>query len=167
MYYTKLVNIIKTQNIKLKFEKLNNTILGCYYSFDGIDLIVIDKKILDNKKLLNIVIAEELGHYFTTVGENSPHVNNHIIDTLNHLKIENKALKWASNFLVPTKKLLNLINQDDSIKLCEISDYFEVTHDFLMKKFYYMSLQKSQYKLSKNKYLILSNFPSIFIYRKD
>jgi Zn-dependent peptidase ImmA (M78 family) len=86
------------------------------------------------------------------------------MDDLNHSKVENKALKYAVDIMIPTNDLLFLILNNNAINIYEISEYFEVTEDFIMLKFYYMSLDKTYYTLNDDKSLVLSSYPSIFIY---
>jgi len=155
---------LSNENIQLNYSKLNDEILGCYYSIDGLDLIVINESIASNTKQLNCVIAEELGHYYTTHGNHAPYSCNESNDKINHSRVEVRALKWAVNFLIPTKDLLRHISICSHLNKANLSDCFEVTEDFIMKKFYYMSLSKNQYQLSNNYYLVVSNYPNVFIY---
>jgi len=159
-----LSKLLSEENIYVNYEKLNDEILGCYYSIDGYELIVINETLLDNIKLHNCILAEEIGHYKTSAGDNGPYLCNSTSDDLNHSRTENRALKYAVDILVPTEKLLNLIMNYDVINACDLSDYFEVTKDFILLKFYFLSLIKMEYELSCNRFLVLSSYPSIYIY---
>jgi len=155
---------ISNENIQLNYSKLNDEILGCYYSIDGLDLIVVNESIMSDAKLLNCVIAEELGHYYTTHGNCAPYSCNSSNDKISHSRVEFRALKWAVNFLIPTKDLLRYISVDFNVNKFDLSDYFDVTESFIMSKFYYLSLNKSQYQLDSGRFLILSHYPSVYIY---
>jgi Zn-dependent peptidase ImmA (M78 family) len=152
------------ENILLSYSKLNDEMLGYYYSIDDLDLIVINESIISNTKQLNCVIAEELGHYYTTHGNYAPYSCNESNDKINHSRVELRALKWAVDFLIPTSDLLKYLSINHEIDYSDISNYFEVTEDFIIKKFYYMSLVKNIYHISDSKFLVLSNYPNVFIY---
>ena len=155
---------ISNENIQLNYSKLNDEILGCYYSIDDLDLIVVNESIISNTKQLNCIIAEELGHYYTTHGNHAPYSCNESNDKINHSRVEVRALKWAVNFLIPTNELLNYISTNSQINKFDLSDYFNVTQDFILSKFYYLSLIKPWYELESNKYLMLSSYPTVYIY---
>ncbi len=46
-----LNKLLSEENIHVNYEKLNDEILGCYYSIDGYELIVINEKLLDDMYL--------------------------------------------------------------------------------------------------------------------
>lgn len=161
---TELLKILDNNNIHLLVNELDNEIKGYHFSTKAIDLIGINETIVNNKKLYNDVLSEELGHYFTSVGDFIPLTDNSYSDDIKYFKSENKALKWAVNFTIDTEKLLLLIDNYDAINKYEISEYFDVSEDFVMMKFYYMSKVKNSYKLNNEGILVLSNYPSVFIY---
>lgn len=81
------------------------------------------KKELTNKQKA-CVLAEELGHYFTTVGN--------IIDQTNidNRKQERKARKWGYCKLVNIEGLVEACKQGCR-NINEIAEYLEVTEEFL------------------------------------
>ena len=155
--------LLSEENIHVNYEKLNNEIMGCYYSIDGYELIVINETLLDNIKVHNCILAEEIGHYRTSIGDNGPYLVNSSADDLNHSRTENRALRYAVDILVPTKKLLAFLSYDESINICDLSDYFEVTEDFILLKFYFMSKIKNVYHIIDDMYLTLCNLPNVYI----
>lgn len=160
-----LLEEVSNNEIQLEFEQMNNKFLGAYYHVDGVDIILLNEMLLNNKKLLNCVLAEELGHFYTTVISELPISKNQKYDNnLNYEKSENMALKWATNFMIPDEKLIKCINDNQEVNMYEISNIFNVTKGFVELKFYHMSLVKSSYKLNCGAYLILSNFPNVYIY---
>ena len=72
------------------------------------------------------VLAEELGHCLTTVGD--------ILDgyTLDARKQELQARRWAHALLLPAKELYDA-QQAGCIELWETAEYLGVTEDFLME----------------------------------
>ena len=88
---SKLFDLVESENIDFFFAnlKLVNK-LGLYSCKDGYNVIVIDYTLKYNKIKLTEVLAEELGHHFTTVGDIS-NINTYQ-DMLKHNKVEYKAL---------------------------------------------------------------------------
>ncbi len=110
------------------------------------------------------VLAEELGHYFTTVGISVGNIKTYS-DKLELNKVENKADKWATNFLITEEDIINLINKNITC-IYEMADIIGVSVEILMKKFKYLSKVKQMLDLGNGKYLILTNLPSLIIYNK-
>lgn len=67
---SKLFDLVESENIDFFFAnlKLVNK-LGLYSSKDNHSVIAIDYTLKYNKIALTEVLAEELGHHFTTVGD--------------------------------------------------------------------------------------------------
>lgn len=116
---TNLLTIAECEGIEVFEFELPERIKGLYYE----NSIVINKKLKTNKER-KCVLAEELGHYFTSVG-----------DILN-LKIESnrkqeiRAKNWAIQKLVPFDELV-LAFQEGYTNVYELSEYFDVTEDFM------------------------------------
>ncbi len=160
-----LFKLLNKENIQLQHQKLEKSLLGCYYSKNNKHLIIINSLILHDKKLYNTILLEELGHYFTSIGDSILQTHNSYRDNLKHLKSENTALKWAVNFFIPTSELLAYFDSNyNNISIQELSNYFEVTEDFINAKFYYMSLEKNTYCIKDSIYLALCNLPNVYIY---
>jgi len=70
------------------------------------------------------VLAEELGHYYTTIGD--------IIDmkSVCNRKQELKARKYAYDKLVPLELLIKA-SYEGCTNLCELAEYLDVTEEFL------------------------------------
>lgn len=116
---TNLLTIAECEGIEVFEFELPERIKGLYYE----NSIVINKKLKTNKER-KCVLGEELGHYFTSVG-----------DILN-LKIESnrkqeiRAKNWAIQKLVPFDELV-LAFQEGYTNVYELSEYFDVTEDFM------------------------------------
>lgn len=87
-----------------------------------------DKKILIEKGMTTVerkcILAEELGHYFFTVGD--------IIDQrdIRNKKQERTARRWAYRKLIPPD-LVNKAIKEGHTKTYEMAEYLEVTEEFL------------------------------------
>lgn len=79
------------------------------------------------------IMAEELGHHFTTVGECLPRefYNYSTRSTIN--KIEYKAMRWAANHLIPDIHLLESL-RDGLGNSCELAEHFRVSPEIAQIK---------------------------------
>ena len=161
-----LYNLANKHNIQIHFFDL--TITGCL----GLNIekenmpsmIFLDNSLKKDKNKHIEVLAEELGHYFTTVGTSVGNIKTYS-DKLELNKVENKADKWATNFLITEEDIINLINKNITC-IYEMADIIGVSVEILMKKFKYLSKVKQMLDLGNGKYLILTNLPSLIIYNK-
>lgn len=164
MISKELIKIINEENIHLMHDDLDKDILGTFLSIDGLNIIIINAAIFENSLLYNTVLAEEIAHYFVSKGDLVPYDTNSFQVDLNYEKEENKALRWALNYFLPTEKVIDFILKSNQINLFELSEYFGVTEDFILQKFYFLSLNQDNIRLSSTKFLILSSYPTIYIY---
>lgn len=74
------------------------------------------------------VLAEELGHHFTTSGNYISNQNMIYRERLSVSKVEYKAMKWAAETLIPIK-LLRQALYDCNWSNWAMAEYFEVTLD--------------------------------------
>ncbi|MDF2546096.1 MAG: peptidase [Anaerosolibacter sp.] len=163
---SKLENIISKCGIILEFRTLPDSTLG-YYFFDGnYYMILIDDRIRNLEKLYRTVLAEEIGHYRTTIGDITPRKYMCYGDRLEVDKKEVAALRWAVDFLIPTEMLLDAIKNKFVRNLSEMADHFVVTEQFVMHKLEFMARKQSIWKIDDQKSLCLMNLPSVFIYQQ-
>lgn len=116
---TNLLDIVEYEGIEIHEIELPHRIKGLYYDKS----IAINKRLETNKER-KCVLAEELGHYFTSIG-----------DILN-LKVESnrkqeiRARNWAIQKLVPFEELVLAFNEGYT-NVYELAEYFDVTEDFM------------------------------------
>ncbi|MDF2886707.1 MAG: hypothetical protein K0R23_1092 [Lacrimispora sp.] len=93
------------------------------------------------------VLAEELGHYYTTAGD--------ILDQseVSNRKQERTARLWAYNKMITLEKLV-AAKESDCRNSFEIAEHLEVTEEFLLEA---LECYRAKYEkgLQKNNYLIL------------
>ncbi|WP_026476239.1 ImmA/IrrE family metallo-endopeptidase [Alkaliphilus transvaalensis] len=160
----KLEEIIINCKIIKSFVPLPDHILG-HYSFDGeFYIILINKEIEHNERLYRTVLAEEIGHYRTTIGDITPRRYMSYRDRIEVDKKELLALRWACDFLIPTKSLMEVISRQPSISLEYLADHFMVTEKLLLQKFDFMAKIKPVWEIDTERCLYLHSLPSIFIY---
>ncbi len=162
----KLEEITRKCRIITSFSDLSESILGYYYCDGRYDIILINNSIQSDERLYRCVLAEEIGHYRTTIGDITPRKYMCYRDRLELDKKEQLALHWATDFLIPTKMLLSELKKNNSPSLKNISDQFFVTEDFMMRKLEFMSNQNCEWDIDGKRILYLYNFPSVHIFEK-
>lgn len=136
-----LFKVAEDENVVIEYIKLPRNILGLYYK--GPDLppsIGINRNIVNDSPLFTSVLAEELGHHFTTVFDTSAECFSYR-DKLLINKVENLALRWATNFVIPNKELVQALKAGITT-VYDLAEYFTVTEDFIKQKFYFVSLDE-------------------------
>lgn len=86
--------------------------------------IGIRKELPRNEKAC--ILAEEIGHYYTTVGDITDQRN------ANNRKQELKARKWAVDKMIQIEDLFQA-TEHPCQNLYEIAEYLEVTEEFLLE----------------------------------
>ena len=95
-----LENLCHKEGIVIEYATLKSGILGFYFKDKGTPhIIALNKTILSDKMKHIEVLAEELGHYYTTCGNFTTPLL-HYRDRIELNKCEVKALRWACNYLI-------------------------------------------------------------------
>ena len=79
-------------------------------------------------------------------------------------RVENKADKWATNFLITDEEIINLINKNIT-DINEMAEVLSVPYEIVLKKLKNLSITKQYLDLGNGKYLMLTNFPNLIIYQ--
>jgi len=159
-----LFDIADAEHITINYYPLDKPTFGVYYSSKETGPIIgISTKIENDEDQLMLVLAEELGHHFTSVGESvGPYY--HHADRVNLDKVEEAALRWACDTLVPTEELISCIkNSTDTLH--DVSKRLHVSKKILHEKLRFLSLQHSFIQINDNLALVLSGFPNICLYK--
>lgn len=117
--YEKLLCEAEKENIEVVYMPLKGRIKGLYC-----DKVIAINKNIETTVEKTCVLAEELGHYYTTVGN--------ILDQskIENRKQERRARTLAYQKLVPLDKLVEAYK--DGIKnRFELAEYLQVTEKFL------------------------------------
>ncbi|AGF54766.1 Zn peptidase [Clostridium phage HM T] len=138
--------IIEKEKIYLEERNLNQS------SFNGIyikapdfpPVILVEKSIINDRCKYISVLAEELGHHYTSVG-NLTITSRNYSEKLMKNKQEHRAKSWAANFLVSDEEfeqaLCNCISNPS-----DICDSFNMTHEMLKYKIHSIVLDENRYK---------------------
>jgi hypothetical protein len=140
MEYEKLM-IKYDKHVKIKEKPLKYGFKGLYKN----NKIIIDSRIETNNEKA-CILAEELGHHFTTYGD--------IIDQsdIRNVKQELKARAWAYERLVGIDQLINAHKAGVKGRY-ELAEFLEIPEWFLLEAIeYYKSKYGTCYKI--NNYII-------------
>ena len=126
-----LLALAEHENIDVIWFDFTPPINGLYAQEDNLPpAIFIAKRICNNTPLLRCVIAEELGHHYTTVGDQLPKHYFSGMDRVIASKAEYKALKWAALHLMPYQHLIQAFHKGYH-EVWDLADYFDVTEDMI------------------------------------
>lgn len=160
-----LKQIMKDNNILYGLDKLPQDTYGYFQSSESGNYIILNDciDIQNNDDLLKCVLAEEIGHYFTTIGVNIPYNSNTYHYNLMIEKEEIKALKWATEYLIDTDHLIEYLANHTLAKTPDIAHHFHVTEQFIISKLEFMKRKDEYWQLRDQIYLCLARLPTIFI----
>ena len=134
-----LENLCHKEGIVIEYVTLESGILGFYFKDKGMPHIIgLNKTILNDKMKHIEVLAEELGHYYTTCGNFTTPLL-HYRDRIELNRCEVKALRWACNYLISDKDVLSLSSQTNNYY--EMSEILGVPYNLLVQKINFMSLK--------------------------
>lgn len=157
-----LFKIAEDNNIIIEYVDFPDNIQGLYYKEDGCPPIIgINENITSNSRLFTCVLAEELGHHFTTVGDTTAEYYSYA-DRLIVNKKETLALKWASDLLLPLDEIVQAV-KDSILQFSEMAEHLQVTESFLCKRFEFLSRQQSYVKIDDCTSLLLTSLPSVYV----
>ncbi len=152
------------QHIEITLAPLPEKIHGFYSMFQNQPQIVMNECLPEGSAEYRCVLAEELGHHFTSPVEALPRSGIPYYERLQHDRVESKAVRWAADFLIPTELLLHRIEDCSVSCIQELADAFQVTVELMQHKLYYMSCKALYWPLSNGSSLCLASLPSIYIY---
>ncbi|SMO54290.1 protein of unknown function [Melghirimyces algeriensis] len=111
------------------FSDLRHRIHAYFTVFEESPYIVISKSLQKDLPLLRCVLAEELGHYYTSAGFGVP--ISHVLyrGRVKLSKDEHRALRWAARYLLPMDKLIQSIHE--GMRCPELAEHFCVTEEMV------------------------------------
>ncbi|HZK57707.1 MAG TPA: ImmA/IrrE family metallo-endopeptidase, partial [Clostridia bacterium] len=159
-----LFNLIEKENIIVEYVDFSPTIQGIYYKEDGCPpTIGINENIVSDRKLFTCVLAEELGHHFTSIGNSSAECYS-FADKINLNKTELTALKWATKYLIPMDEIIGAM-QKGTKNMEELSDLLGVTSEFLLERFRFIAKEQTYVKVQNNLFIILAHLPNVYLFK--
>lgn len=129
-----IYEIIEKENIIYEEANLKNThSKGLYFKVNDLPpVIAIEESIVKYTALYISILAEELGHHFTT-HSNLLESSKDYSEKLCKNKKETIARKWAANYLISDTDFVQALLSCISNKY-EMCEYFNITYDILENK---------------------------------
>lgn len=158
----KLLCLCNDLGIDLSTADMPHTHNGFCYQNDGYSAIVINNKL--DEKHLKEVLAHEVGHYLNDIMTNAFFIYSEYVDILHRKRNEERAIRWATNYLINTEDLLAYLRSTQGLKISTLSEHFEVSEETITMKFFIMSLEKLTRQLDDTRSLVLSDLPSVYIF---
>ena len=126
-----LLELAESESIAVEYKRFKSAINGMYLHMpDCQPVIYLSLRLHSSFRLNRCVLAEELGHHFTSSGERVPKKYHSVQDRLSIDKCEYKALRWAANHLVPENNLLDAI-ASGLCEIWELAEEFDVTEEMM------------------------------------
>jgi Zn-dependent peptidase ImmA (M78 family) len=128
-----LLKMAYEHGIVLEYWDFQPPLEAVYWAAPGLPPVIgLSNSLFKSRAYFRCVLAEELGHHFTTVGQAIPRTFFHYSHR-NRLRIaraEYQAMSWAAQYLVPHKKLSEALKKG-IIKRWELAEYFDVTEEMI------------------------------------
>jgi len=159
-----LYDITGREGIQMEEWDFPSSLLGLYMKEPGCPpTIGLNKDIVYNTKLHTCVLAEEIGHYYTTSGDCvSPFYS--FNERVVYSKKERLAMKWAVDFLIPINEIITAVREGLTIE--DVSDRLSVSRKFLDYGLMLYSKIYPYIKIKDGEFLILQGYPNVYIYRE-
>ncbi|MCL6478098.1 MAG: ImmA/IrrE family metallo-endopeptidase [Peptococcaceae bacterium] len=147
---TKMTNLLKLaeiESINIVYARLrkrkDDGLWGLYVPgrLGKNPTIYLDVELLCPKlhRLARCILAEELGHHFTFIDSCVFKIRaNYSLERKMNAEDE-KALRWATNYLIPTAELITLLKE--GYECNDLAEYFGVTVWFLYRKLEFLQYQ--------------------------
>lgn len=162
----KLIQIAQDENITIDYtDYLPCNLEGLHLHLEGIGHIIsILNYIKDDKDKYIEILGEELGHYFTSTGDNLVNVENYR-DYLRICKTEKKALDWSVIFLIKDSDLERAF-KNNCASYYDVAEFLDVPEKLVREKFKYLASKYANGYIDLGEYkIILTNLPNIMIYK--
>lgn len=140
-----IYSLIEKENIIL--EEVNfkqSNIEGIYFKVPGLSpTIGIHKNIVSDTKKYISILAEELGHHFTSIGDLSAECITYT-QKLNRSRQERRARMWAANYLISDEEI-NVAILQNICSIYALSIHFNVTAEIIKYKLLSIYLKEDKY----------------------
>lgn len=163
----KLIQIAHDEHINIDYtDYLPNGLEGLHINLKSAGHIIsILHRVKSDKDKYIEVLSEELGHYFTSVGDNLINIENYR-DYLKICKTEKKALDWSVNFLIQNSDLERAF-KNNCASYYDVAEFLDVPERLVKEKFKYLASKNINGYIELGEYkVILTNLPTIMIYKE-
>ena len=163
----RLLQIAADERITIDYtDSLPTGLEGLHIHLDGIGHIIsILHRVRNIKDKYIEVLGEELGHYFTSTGDNLVNIQNYR-EYLKICKTEKKALDWSVNFLIKDSDLERAF-KNNCASYYDVAEFLNVPEKLVIEKFKYLASKNINGYIELGEYkIILTNLPNIMIYKE-
>lgn len=135
-----LLQLAEKEGIVVEYWELKEPLEAVYWSNEGLATIGISKSLLNNRAHYRTVLAEELGHHFTSGRNSLSKTYFHHKDRININREEYRALKWAAKYLIPGDKLYMALRKGLH-EPWRLAEYFNVDESLVEIMFEHLDLK--------------------------
>lgn len=126
-----LLKLAYAEGIKIEYWDFALPVRGFYVYEPGMPPVIgLANDLFNNYREFRCVLAEELGHHFTTAGRFLPCIHHHYSDRVNIGRAEYRAMKWAANYLIPEDKLRAAFRRGIT-QVWELTEHFNVNEEMM------------------------------------
>lgn len=127
-----LFDLAEKENIDIEWWDFAPPLEAIYIAYPDLPLCIGLSNALERepRRYLRSVLAEELGHHFTSTGNGLPAQYFHYRERLITTKMEYLAHKWAAMYLIKEDSLLHKIEKG-IVNVWELAEEFEVTEELI------------------------------------
>ena len=119
-----LLQLAEKERITVEYWDFEEPLEAVYWNKNGQASIGLSKTLLRNRAHHRTLLAEELGHHFTS-GGNGVTIKCYYWNRINICREEYRAMKWAAMRLIPEDKLYIAL-QKNIHESWMLADYFNV-----------------------------------------
>ena len=162
----KLLQVIYDENIILHYDdSLPYQLEWLYVNIKDVGHAIFLLNRLKQDKHRHIeILGEELGHHFTSVGDNISNTSIYI-EKLNILKCEKQATDWSTNYIITNKELAKALEHGCNL-FYEIAEFLNVNEFIVKDKYEYLARKSSTGYIQLGSYkVILTNLPNVYLYK--
>lgn len=126
-----LLKLADAYGIKVEHWDFQPPLEAVYWSSPGLPPVIgLSTSLFESRPYFRCVLAEELGHHFTTAGAAVPKTFYRYRDRLGVSRAEYRAMRWAARWLIPVDKLGKALKQG-IVETWELAECFDVTEDMV------------------------------------
>ncbi|GGE16371.1 hypothetical protein GCM10011571_17570 [Marinithermofilum abyssi] len=142
-----LFHLAHEENIIVEWYPFRTPLVGYYWQTkSGYPVIGLSSSLQHQHAALRSILAEELGHHFTSTTYSICKTHYRYSDRLNVSQCEERALRWAASYLIPFKKLVKArMNGIDNP--WELAEHFNVLEEIVTVRLRIFQLQGEWEKL--------------------
>ncbi len=138
-----LLQLAEKEGIVVEYWELKEPLEAVYWSKSEIPPVIgLSKALYKNKAHFRTVLAEELGHYFTSARNFLSQSLFHYKNRLYLSREEYVALKWAARWLIPEDKLY-IAFRKGIYEPWALANYFNVDEDLVKFRLNLLSNQRA------------------------